>query len=76
MSRPMRSANKTLLRRPKEMTSTEGIRTDRNPRCRSRQDTSKITSRGIPRVPSVTDRTRPPLRSGDGVDSVMCEGTE
>lgn len=36
----------------------------------------KITSREIPRVPSVTDRTKAPLRGGDGVDSVRCEGTE
>lgn len=67
---------KTLLRRPKEMTSTEGIRTDRNPAVGHGKIRVKITSREIPRVPSFPDRTRPPLRGGDRVDSVRCEGTE
>lgn len=55
-------------------------RTDRNPPQSSvtalRKIRVKITSREIPRVPSVTDRTKAPLRGGDGVDSVRCEGTE
>lgn len=75
MGWPVRSATKLYCvvrrkwRRPRESERTEIP-------SRSRQDTCKDYPREIPRVPSFPDRTRPPLRGGDRVDSVRCEGTE